>query len=187
MTKVFGGKYKDMVRNYIRPMIKPHMTVFSLPNLNFEIESLAKEAICVEIDSVVYEHQKSICPSNCSLYLGKASEVLELTSKTKRFDFIYLDFCGSISRELFESIGNCKIKRNGKVVISLLKGREHPKWHFLKRKNRLDMYKNIVETYSKGRLHIYQTIEYRDTSPMIVLFCRGSNLKEPKTIKQIKL
>jgi len=157
------------MREYVKPMSQGKI-IFSLPYLNFEIEKSAKKAICAERDHRTYKQQLEIAPDNCILNYGNASEIMK--NYTGQFDLINLDLCGSYSEELFNciQISSEKIKDNGNVIITLLKGREHSKYlHMIDTDDRINSYQKLL---SNEGLYIYQTIEYFDTSPMIVLFAK---------------
>lgn len=163
VKKVFGGKSKEVVRDHVESLIRNYMTIFSLPYLNFQIESKAKLAICAEREEGIYKKQLKKAPSNCVLHNCKASEIIGQYT----YNFVSLDFCGSISQELFDCLSRVRLRKNGKLIITLLKAREHPKWKHLIGKDRIISYKNLLKKYG---FHLYKTVEYMDTSPMIVLF-----------------
>lgn len=154
------------------------MTIFSLPYLNFQIEEKAGTAICCEKEKKTYRKQKSRAPSNCILYHALASDVIG----KYRFDLVYLDLCGSLSKELFLCLKRCQLKRGGHLIITLLKAREPAGiTHLLKRNGRIFGYRDILR---KHGFHLYKTVEYRDTSPMIVLF---ASLRKVKKIDRFEI
>lgn len=176
VTKKFNQKYKEAVRTYIRPLVNNKMVIFSLPYLNFMIERKAKRAVCCEKDKPTFETQQQIAPLNCALHNSMASEIIG----QEPFDFIYLDLCGTLSKEFFLCLERAQLKPSGTIVITLLKAREHPYYTHLLKGNRIKGYYNILKKYG---LYLYQTIEYKATSPMIVLFAKKTYSKKVKQLK----
>lgn len=171
MVKKFGAKCKQVVRDHVAGLITNKMTIFSLPYLNFAIESKAKRAVCVEREEYIYKEQLKIAPKNCEIHHANASEIIG----KEDFDLIYLDLCGSMSKELFMCLDNAKLKPGGILIITLLKGREHPKFHHYLSHGRIQAYERILQP--RG-FYLYKTITYMDTSPMIVLFASMTPVKE---------
>lgn len=180
--KKFGRNYKDIVRDEVATLIKPNMTIFSLPYLNFTVERKAKIAYCCEKDTEIWAEQTKIAPKNCVLHNKYASSVVGEVP----FDLIFLDLCGSISKELFSCIENANLKnQNSKLIISLLKCREHAKYRdaIHRHGGRLPFLKEKLE---KSGLYLYKVIEYCDTSPMMILFASPRQRKTVEFVKFIK-
>ena len=169
--KKWGSRGKDVIREHVRSLVKPGYKIFSLPYTNFFIEEAAGTAYCAEYNKDVYARQQKLAPDNCILNYGYASQVLHDHGP---FDLIFLDTCGSISNELYRSLRAAKLTRrgDGNLIITLLKCREHPRFEEFRRtrlsRGRLAAYKEMA--FKNGKWYIYKTIEYYDTSPMIVLF-----------------
>lgn len=178
LMKSFGNKYKKVVRDHIANLVKPNMTIFSLPYLNFQIEGRARRSICCEIDKSTYLKQKSIAPKNCLLHHAKASEVIGLMP----FDLIFLDLCGSISHEFFTCLERLSLNPGGTAIITVLRCREPKKYHKWFTNGRVDAYTKILAKYG---LNLYKIIEYYDTSAMMVLFANEQD-NDHVTIYDVK-
>lgn len=152
------------MREYIAPMIDSDMLMFSLPYLNFEIEMLAREVDCVERDVKTFRQQLKIAPPHCYCNLGNASDFIGQSV----YDFVYLDLCGPISKEMIKCFENVKLTKRGELVVTVLRAREPRQYSHLLKDGREEMYKKLLK--EKAGLNLYRTISYYDTSPIMVLF-----------------
>lgn len=178
--KTFGAKAKQIMRKHVASLVDKSMTIFSLPHTNFEIEAKAAVAVCCEVNNEIYQQQQLLAPPNCILNHCFASEKIA----EGPYDLVYLDLCGSLSYELFLCLERINLTEKGILIVTLLKAREPKKFTVLLKPNRLEGYCTIFETYN---LYIYKTIEYKDSSPMIVIFARQDPLKPFESIKQLQI
>lgn len=168
------------MRTYVKSLISKDMTIFSLPHTNFEIEAKAGMAICCEVNKTTFKQQQLLAPSNCILHHCFASTLIG----ENPYDLIYLDLCGSLSHEFFLCMERANLTEKGIFIVTLLKAREPKKFTKLLKPDRLEGYCKIFEQYN---LFIYKTIEYTDTSPMIVIFARRFPLKPFESIQKLQI
>lgn len=181
MKKKFGTNYKHIVRDEVASLVKPNMTIFSLPYLNFQIEKNAKVAHCCEKDTLIWAEQTKVAPENCVLYNKLASEVIGIVP----FDLVFLDLCGSISNELFKCIQRVNLKnKSSKFIVTLLKAREHRnfKEEIAQAGGRFPFLQKKLE---ENDLYVYKSITYFDSSPMMVLFASRTKKKKIDTISYL--
>ena len=126
--KVFQTKKKQVIRSKVKSLVKEIQprTSITLPCLNFEVEKeLLKygSVIGVERNKTIHQKQKKIREKytalrNLHLFNGLASNILQ----KRDFEFAWLDFCGSYSRELHACVQNF----NGdNLIITICYTREH--------------------------------------------------------------
>lgn len=151
------------------------MTIFTLPYLNFEIERNALRAVCAEKNKTTYLTQHTLAPKNCLLNHGYASKVMR--SVDLKYDFIFLDMCGAISQEMIDCIMQAKdyMKPGASIALTVLRAREHPKWHkIINPKSRV---KDFIRLFRYSGLYVNKIIRYYDTSPMMVIIASDSITK----------
>lgn len=172
------GKCKAFIRNEIKNIIlslskcSTPLKVFTLPNLNFEVENLAinkgASVTCCEIDKQIYKQQTKIANKNINLINKKMSLVV----KNNVWDVAWLDACGPISKELLDSLDNIKISKDGQLIVTIGAAREHPNYRI---GDRIQFY--IDYLISKG-FHTSKIYQYRDyTFPMLCFFCNKDKTK----------
>lgn len=159
------GDGKVYVRSIIADEItklKPKRT-FTLPNLVFEVENIASKygkVITCERNKQVYDKQLKLNKNpNIELNHAKASDILN----KNKFDYIWLDLCGSYSKELNDCLNCLQLSKDGKLVITISRARG------ISLNNPEYFYKTLFRRYN---YKIESIIDYNDTFPMSVYFLK---------------
>lgn len=175
-----NGKCKAFIREEIKSLIneKSPLKVFTLPNLNFEVENFAlknkSEVTCCEIDKNIYRYQLKRADKRIRLI----NEKMSLVVRENIWDLAWLDACGPISKELIESLKNVKISDNGDLIITVGSAREHYKY---KIGNRLQFYTDLL---NKLGLYAYKIYKYKDHKfPMLSIFCTKKRVNKVEIFK----
>ncbi len=163
------GRCKKYIRSEIIKIIdkiRPNI-IFTLPNLNFDVESHAvikkAKVICCEIDKEIFKAQSALGNKGIELYNDKMSNIVS----KHIYDLAWLDACGPISRELIESLSNLKLSKNGKLVITVGLAREHKDYKI--EGDRLEFYNKLLNSFGYNTYKIYTYRDYK--FPMAAFFC----------------
>lgn len=173
-TKLLGkhAKYKVtqnkiVIRAKVFDYFSPCTNILSLCNLDFSLENSFinenKRVTVVEINPHIYKKQLKIADERIELIHDNI-----LKSNPKKFDGLFLDFCGPYSSKMKDFLLN--INRGSKVVLTFLAAREHVTLKSIiniydRERSYIDLLKSLgfmVEYYSS----------YNSPSPMLVFFCR---------------
>lgn len=159
------GIHKTSIRNVIIQdikSIKPNKS-FTLPNLNFDIErELSKygKVICAENNKQVYIQQCNTPINNVSFHYCQASRMLN-----DHYNFIYLDFCGLVSKEMVKCLNNIISRGYPEILyITVLAARENSyakQW--INPKFRQSSYVKFFNQFGLYPTHLYS---YFDNTPM---------------------
>lgn len=162
------GKCKKYIRNLIINLIKKPIRLFTLPNLNFDVErhtiKNGGKVVCCEINKQIYLKQLDIIKKlPIVLYNNKMSSILP----NYTFDIAWLDSCGSISVELYDSIQKLNLSYNGTLIITFGFAREHKNYDISS--NRIEYYTKLLSSFG---YYPYEIYKYRDYKfPMAAFFC----------------
>lgn len=189
--KLSENETKKLVREDIikslSSLISPINRILTLPCLNFNLEleaiKLGYKVNTVEKDKSIFYRQKiefAGLPKEYLSFNNKTVSQFLIEHPTRKYDLVYLDFCGSISQEVYLSLvllmGRCNI-----IYITVYLARENNIFSHLFNGNKIDDYECIFEILG---FKVEKYFKYQNGKAPMVTFklVKNNNIGKTKII-----
>lgn len=184
VSTLFKSAQKQHVRKEIKELLRQSKSekYLGLSNFNFEIEKLAIELgiqpVSCERDLNIFKQQLLIAPEGVKLIHDDIKNVV----LQEEYNFIWLDFCGTLSRSTRECFENLYFTRPTDVIITVCFAHETSEIQsYINIYDRVNSYIRFFERYG---LATHKTCEYVDSRiPMCAFFTKNIPAKKINSIK----